>query len=129
MSRYQLAEARAAGADAVLLIAECLPGDELADLHAAALGYGLPRAGRNCTTPANLPRVADLAAAAPDRIAIGVNNRDLRTFAVDLNHSLRLAKQAPCGGRVRLRERHSHPGGTSTGWRRRGSRRCWWAKR
>ena len=96
VGRYQLAEARAAGADAVLLIAECLPGGELADLHAAAGNLGL-----HCLVelydPANLPRVLDLAAAAPRRTAVGVNNRDLRTFAVDLNHSLRLAAEVPDG--------------------------------
>ena len=94
VGRYQLAEARAAGADAVLLIAECLPGDELPALHAAAAGFGL-----HCLVelyePANLPRVLNLAAAAPGCTAVGVNNRDLRTFEVDLNHSLRLAAEVP----------------------------------
>ena len=96
VTRYQLAEARAAGADAVLLIAECLPGGALPDLHAAAADFGL-----HCLVElydaANLPRVLELAVAAPGRTAVGVNNRDLRTFEVDLNHSLRLAAEVPDG--------------------------------
>ena len=96
VSRYQLIEARAAGADAVLLIAECLPGDELADLHAAAGELGLHTL-IELYEPANLPRVAALAAAAPHRTLIGVNNRDLRTFTVDLNHSLSLVRDCPAG--------------------------------
>ena len=96
VNRYQLAEARAAGADAVLLIAECLPGGALPALHAAAAGFGL-HALVELYEPANLPRVLELAVAAPDRTAVGVNNRDLRTFAVDLNHSLRLASEVPEG--------------------------------
>ncbi len=79
VSRYQLAEARAAGADAVLLIAECLPGDELAVLHVAAGAYGLHTL-IELYEPENMPRVAALAAAAPDRTCVGVNNRDLRTL-------------------------------------------------
>ena len=96
VSRYQLAEARAAGADAVLLIAECLPGGALPALHAAAAEFGL-HVLVELYEPANLPRVLELAATAPGRTAVGVNNRDLRTFAVDLNHSLRLAAEAPDG--------------------------------
>ena len=94
VARYQLAEARAAGADAVLLIAECLPGDRLRELHAACLAFDL-HALVELYDPANLPRVLELAVAAPDRTAVGVNNRDLRTFAVDLDHSLRLAAEVP----------------------------------
>ncbi|HEX4612763.1 MAG TPA: indole-3-glycerol phosphate synthase TrpC, partial [Urbifossiella sp.] len=41
LDRYQLLEARAAGADAALLIAECLPGDRLAVLQRAATELGL----------------------------------------------------------------------------------------
>src|SRR5438874_2671100 len=40
LDRYQLLEARAAGADAVLLIAECLPGERLATLHRQASELG-----------------------------------------------------------------------------------------
>ena len=94
ITEYQVLEAHRAGADAILLIAECVPGEELADLHAAALDLGL-HALVELYDPANLPRVAELAAAAPDRTAVGVNNRDLRTFEVDLNHSLRLRAEVP----------------------------------
>ena len=96
VSRYQLAEARAAGADAVLLIAECLPGDELPALHAAAAEYGLHTL-IELYDPANLPRVRDLAASAPERTAVGVNNRNLRNFKVNLKHSLRLRGGVPEG--------------------------------
>ena len=96
VSRYQLTEARAAGADAALLIAECLPGDDLPALHAAAADYGLHTL-IELYEPANLPRVAALAAAAPDRTAVGVNNRNLRTFKVNLKHSLRLRGGVPEG--------------------------------
>ena len=96
VNRYQLAEARAAGADAVLLIAECLPGGALPALHAAAAEFGLHTLVE-LYEPANLPRVLELAVAAPDRTAVGVNNRDLRTFEVDLEHSLRLVAEVPDG--------------------------------
>jgi indole-3-glycerol phosphate synthase len=86
---YQLYEARAAGADAVLLIAECLDDDRLKSLHDGALALGL--------TPlvelyeaANVPRVLDAGAR-----LIGVNNRNLKTFEVDLGHTIRLREQIP----------------------------------
>jgi indole-3-glycerol phosphate synthase len=86
---YQLLEARAAGADAVLLIAECLDDDRLKSLHDEAVALGL--------TPlvelyeeGNVPRVLDVGAR-----LIGVNNRDLKTFDVDLDHTIRLRKQIP----------------------------------
>jgi indole-3-glycerol phosphate synthase len=86
---YQLLEARAAGADAVLLIAECLDDDRLRSLHDEALSLGL--------TPlvelyqaANVPRVLGVGAR-----LIGVNNRNLKTFEVDLEHTIRLRRQIP----------------------------------
>ena len=86
---YQLLEARAAGADAVLLIAECLDDETLHRLHEEALQLGMTPLVE-LYEPANLPRV--LASGAR---LIGVNNRDLRTFEVDLQHTVRLRDQVP----------------------------------
>ncbi len=84
---YQVIEARAAGADAVLLIAECLDDTELAGLHEAVVELGMTPLVE-LFEPANLPRVLQIGAR-----LIGINNRDLRTFATDLEHTLRLRGQ------------------------------------
>jgi len=89
LDTYQLVEARLAGADAVLLIAECLDDCNLRKLHNAAIELGLAPLVE-LYDPENLPRV--LAAGAT---LIGVNNRDLRTFVVDLDHTLRIRRQVP----------------------------------
>jgi indole-3-glycerol phosphate synthase len=89
LDEYQLFEARAAGADAVLLIAECLDDCRLRSLHNAALELGLAPLVE-LYEPANLPRV--LAAGAT---LVGVNNRDLHTFQIDLEHTLRIREQIP----------------------------------
>lgn len=86
---YQLLEARAAGADAVLLIAECLDDGQLRDLHAAAPDLGMTPLVE-FHDPEQLPRILDLGAT-----LIGVNNRDLRTFRVDLEHTLRMRERIP----------------------------------
>ncbi len=86
---YQLWEARAAGADAVLLIAECLDDCQLRSLHNQALELELcPLV--ELYEPENLPRVLEAGAR-----LIGVNNRNLRTFEVDFDHVLRLRQQLP----------------------------------
>lgn len=89
LDEYQLLEARLAGADAVLLIAECLDDCQLRALHQAALALGLAPLVE-LYEPANLPRV--LAAGAT---IVGVNNRNLHTFQVDLEHTIRLSEQVP----------------------------------
>ncbi|HEV3004010.1 MAG TPA: indole-3-glycerol phosphate synthase TrpC [Pirellulales bacterium] len=89
LERYQLLEARAAGADAVLLIAECLDDCRLRALHTQAIELGLTPLVE-LHEPENLPRVLEAGAT-----LIGVNNRDLRTFATDLEHTLRLREQIP----------------------------------
>lgn len=91
LDEYQLVEARVAGADAVLLIAECLTPAELATLHAQANALGLT-ALVELYEPANLEHV--LAAGAT---LIGVNNRNLHTFEVNLNHTLDIRKRVPAG--------------------------------
>jgi indole-3-glycerol phosphate synthase len=89
LDEYQVYEARVAGADAVLLIAECLPGDELLHLYECITTLGMT-ALVELYDPIHLDRV--LATGSP---LVGVNNRDLRTFAVDLEHVIRLRPQIP----------------------------------
>lgn len=83
----QIIEARAAGADAVLLIAEILDDNALRELRLEIERWGMA-ALVECYTPANLQRV--LASGAR---LIGVNNRDLNTFSVSLDHTLALASR------------------------------------
>src|SRR5438034_6036645 len=89
LDRYQLLEARTAGADAVLLIAEVLEGEELHRLLRQAQELGL-QALVELYDADNLPRVLDSGAR-----LIGVNNRDLRTFVTRLEHTLDLAARIP----------------------------------
>lgn len=89
LDEYQLLEARAAGADAVLLIAECLDDCRLRSLHNRTLELGMTPLVE-LYEPANVERV--LAAGAT---LIGVNNRDLRTFTVNLQHTIRVRQQIP----------------------------------
>jgi indole-3-glycerol phosphate synthase len=79
LDRYQVVEARVAGADAVLLIAEILGSN---DLGMTALVELYDRA--------NLPRVLDCGSK-----LIGVNNRNLRTFVTSLDHTLDLRREIP----------------------------------
>jgi len=89
LDRYQILEARAAGADAVLLIAECLEGDQIRSLLRAAREFGM-EALVELYDAENLPRVLDSGAT-----LIGVNNRDLHSFATRLEHTLELAPRIP----------------------------------
>jgi indole-3-glycerol phosphate synthase len=89
LDSYQLYEARAAGADAVLLIAECLDDCNLRKLHNEAVALGLSPLVE-LYEPENLQRVFDAGAT-----LIGINNRDLRTFVTDLDHTLRLRDRVP----------------------------------
>lgn len=86
---YQVYEARAAGADAVLLIAECLDDCGLRSLHNLILELGMTPLVE-FYEPANLARVIEAGAT-----LIGVNNRNLHTFEVDLGHSMRMHEQVP----------------------------------
>ncbi len=86
---YQLLEARAAGADAVLLIAECLDDCALRKLHNETVALGMTPLVE-LYDPANLSRVLEAGAT-----LIGVNNRNLHTFEVDLEHTLRMRREIP----------------------------------
>jgi indole-3-glycerol phosphate synthase len=89
LDKYRLYEARAAGADAVLLIAECLDDCNLRALHNEALSLGMSPLVE-LYDPENLDRVFDAGAT-----LIGINNRDLRTFKTDLQHTLRMRERVP----------------------------------
>jgi len=89
LDRYQVLEARAAGADCILLIAECLTDCELRDLYFYASEWGM-----ECLIeiydPENLDRVLKL-----EPPLVGINNRDLRTFEVSLDQTTSLANRVP----------------------------------
>jgi len=89
LDSYQLLEARAAGADAVLLIAECLDDCNLRKLHNEAVELGLAPLVELYDAE-NLERVFDAGAT-----LIGINNRNLRTFEVNLEHTLNLRDRVP----------------------------------
>lgn len=89
LDRYQLFEARAAGADAVLLIAECLDDCSLRSLHNETIDLGMTPLVE-LYDPENLDRVLDTGA-----MLIGINNRNLHNFEVDLQHTLRMRQRIP----------------------------------
>lgn len=88
---YQISEAHAAGADAILLIVAALADTQLAELLAAANGFGL-------STLVEVHDEAEMERAfAIGATLIGVNNRDLRSFTVNLATTERLAPLVPSG--------------------------------
>lgn len=91
---YQLYEAVAGGADAVLLIVAALGDDDLARLYAEVRGLDL-----DCLVEvhdaAELERALDL-----DCDAIGINNRNLRDLSVDLATTVELMTDVPAGKTV-----------------------------
>lgn len=89
LDTYQVVEARAAGADAVLLIAECLDDCNLRKLFNAICELGMTPLVE-LYEPENLQRVFDAGAT-----LIGINNRNLHTFEVDLAHTIRMRERVP----------------------------------
>jgi len=89
IDRYQVLEARASGADCILLIAECLNDCEMRDLYFYASELGMESL-IELYDAENLDRVLKLEPA-----LVGINNRDLRTFVTDLDHTTRLAANIP----------------------------------
>ena len=89
IDRYQILEARVAGADCVLLIAECLDDTQLHDLYGYALELGM-QALVEIYEPDNLDRVLKL-----NPPMLGINNRNLKTFVTSLDHSIELSPRLP----------------------------------
>ncbi|MCC6581394.1 MAG: indole-3-glycerol phosphate synthase TrpC [Phycisphaeraceae bacterium] len=97
---WQVYESRAAGADAVLLIAECLPGGELADVLDVALALGLAVLVE-IHEEANLDRVGPMLESRKNQpVLLGINNRDLKRMVTDLDHTIRLAAKVFDRGRL-----------------------------
>lgn len=86
---YQVAEARAAGADAILLIVAALAPAQLSDLLAAASLYQL-----DALVEVHDAREAEVALAAGASL-LGVNHRDLKTFTIDMSLTEQIAKRVP----------------------------------
>jgi len=90
---YQVYETRAAGADAMLLIAECLETSQMIDLQILATELNLTVL-IEVHDMDNLIRVRDRVIGFPHKSysLLGINNRDLRTFRTDLGTTLRMAE-------------------------------------
>jgi indole-3-glycerol phosphate synthase len=88
VDEYQIIEARSIGADAILLIAEVLSAEELKNLSTVANNLGLEVLFEihDEEKIAKLPAEAQI---------IGINNRNLKNFTVDTDHSIRLLKMLP----------------------------------
>jgi indole-3-glycerol phosphate synthase len=101
IARPQILEAAAHGADAILLIAAILGEREIRDFREEAAGFGMA-----ALVEVHNRRELDVAVAAGADL-IGVNNRDLSTFAVTLETSLLLAEHMPAGA-LRVSESGIH---------------------
>jgi indole-3-glycerol phosphate synthase len=91
VDRYQVTEARAAGADAVLLIVSALRQEDLVDLLAEAR-----RLGMEALVETHDRQEVERAIAADARV-IGVNHRDLQTFKIDMTLATTLRPLVPSG--------------------------------
>lgn len=89
IDRYQVLEARVAGADCILLIAECLDDAQLIDLYEYARELGMDVLIELYDLE-NVPRVM-----ATGTKLLGVNNRDLRSFVTSMEHTFIVRSQIP----------------------------------
>ena len=97
ISDYQLHESRAAGADAVLLIAEALEPSQLPDLVSLAQELELCVLLEVHTRQALHQSLTRLDQSRRKNLLIGINNRDLKTQTIDLDTTAKLAELVPPG--------------------------------
>lgn len=88
VDEYQVLETKATGADVMLLIAACLSKEEVKDLAHTAKNLGL-------NVLLELHSEEELEMINDDIDVVGINNRNLKTFEVDIEHSIRMAHQIP----------------------------------
>jgi len=88
INEYQVTETKAMGADAILLIAACLTPAKVKVLAGLAKGMGLE-------TLLEIHSEEELQHLCDDIDIVGINNRDLKTFEVDIERSLQLRKLIP----------------------------------
>lgn len=90
IDEYQLVEARAMGADVILLIAACLSSERVKELALFAKSLQL-EVLLEIHNEEELQHICDATE------IVGINNRDLKFFTVDINRSLELGKKIPAG--------------------------------
>lgn len=88
IDEYQVIEAKSLGADVILLIAACLTAKEVKHLAGVAKDLGL-------SVLLELHAEEEMEHICDDTEIIGINNRNLKTFDVDIERSLRMAEQIP----------------------------------
>ena len=96
IDEYQIAEAKSIGADAILLIAACLSPKQVENLAKFAKGLGLETL-LELHGPEELGHICD------ETELVGINNRNLKTFEVDIAKSLMMAEKIP-SDRIRVAE-------------------------
>jgi indole-3-glycerol phosphate synthase len=90
IDKWQIAESKAFGADVILLIAACLTPDEVKEFAAYAASIGLE-------SILEVHNEEELGHCCDEVSMVGVNNRNLKTFEVNINTSLNLVDKIPAG--------------------------------
>ncbi|MEO7768359.1 MAG: indole-3-glycerol phosphate synthase TrpC [Ferruginibacter sp.] len=96
IDEYQLTEARAMGADVILLIAACLTPERVRELASFAKNLQLE-------VLLEIHDESELEHICAQTELVGVNNRNLKTFEVDINRSIELSKKIP-QGKIKIAE-------------------------
>jgi indole-3-glycerol phosphate synthase len=96
VDEYQVYQSKVLGADVILLIAACLTPDETCRFTESAHVLGL-EVLLEIHNEAELAYIDYGASSGVQPDVVGVNNRDLKTFATDIQHTIALANQIPAG--------------------------------